>query len=332
MFINNIFQIIKEKSDIVEVAEHFGVKLNRNGFANCMFHKEKTASMSIDKNRQIFKCFGCGKGGDVIYFVQEISNCSPYEAAKQINAICNCGITFDKDNDKSDFEYSKEFAKYKYQKQIEEEEHKKRLETYNFLYDIACKINRYWHNLYIKSSFWNIDYMGDELFIIYKNKELFEYITDLFDGDIDKIYNNKSELQNLFERGIIFMDFDKISLIAYKEEEMPKTATNVEMLAYYRLKELYIKHYKKQITEEQGTKIKQKIKSQYEKDTSICEFNEKLNQKISKAIMKSEEEICEINKMIRDKKTEREILDKSISCISHLTDNPVFLENYLNNY
>lgn len=65
---------IKNKLDIVDVArEYIPLKAAGANFkANCPFHSEKTASLMISPEKQIFHCFGCGKGGDVITFVQEI--------------------------------------------------------------------------------------------------------------------------------------------------------------------------------------------------------------------------------------------------------------------
>lgn len=71
---NNIdFRILAEevikRLDIVEVAENEGLclrKKGRNYFALCPFHTERTASFSINPKKQIFKCFSCGKGGNVI--------------------------------------------------------------------------------------------------------------------------------------------------------------------------------------------------------------------------------------------------------------------------
>jgi DNA primase len=62
----------------------------------CPFHHEKTPSFSISSKKQIWKCFSCGKGGDVISLVQEFLSCNAYEAAKHINEIFRLGVDFRK--------------------------------------------------------------------------------------------------------------------------------------------------------------------------------------------------------------------------------------------
>ena len=67
-----------DKADILRatniadvVGERVALRRNGNGFVGlCPFHQEKTASFRVNVDRQTFKCFGCGQGGDVITFVQ----------------------------------------------------------------------------------------------------------------------------------------------------------------------------------------------------------------------------------------------------------------------
>lgn len=64
---------VKKKTDIVELIGEY-VKLSRSGRnfkALCPFHSEKTPSFMVSPELGIFKCFGCGRGGDVITFLQE---------------------------------------------------------------------------------------------------------------------------------------------------------------------------------------------------------------------------------------------------------------------
>ena len=65
---------IRSRNNIVEVISSYVPDLRRRGSTFkccCPFHKEKTPSFTVNEERQVFKCFGCGIGGDVFKFVQE---------------------------------------------------------------------------------------------------------------------------------------------------------------------------------------------------------------------------------------------------------------------
>ena len=73
---------IIEKNDIGDVIGEY-VKLERKGSGYsglCPFHNEKTPSFSVHEGKQIFKCFGCGKGGNVVNFIMLAENLSYVEA------------------------------------------------------------------------------------------------------------------------------------------------------------------------------------------------------------------------------------------------------------
>lgn len=76
---------LTERNDIADVVGSY-VELNKRSGANlfglCPFHSEKTASFSVSPSKQIYHCFGCGKGGGVINFIMEIENCSFPEAVE----------------------------------------------------------------------------------------------------------------------------------------------------------------------------------------------------------------------------------------------------------
>jgi len=71
-------EAIRAAVDIVEVVGEY-VSLRRRGanwFGLCPFHEEKTPSFSVNPQLGIFKCFGCGRGGDVFAFIQQIEHVS----------------------------------------------------------------------------------------------------------------------------------------------------------------------------------------------------------------------------------------------------------------
>ena len=67
---------IRSAADIIEVVSGYVElkKKGRNFFGRCPFHDEKTPSFSVNQERQIYKCFGCGVGGGSINFIMAIEN------------------------------------------------------------------------------------------------------------------------------------------------------------------------------------------------------------------------------------------------------------------
>lgn len=92
----NKIQEVKQRVDIIKVAQYLGLNLNRANKCNCIWHKEKTGSLSFSQSKQIFKCFGCGEGGDCITLVSKTLNINSYESAKLLNEAFGLGIDFRK--------------------------------------------------------------------------------------------------------------------------------------------------------------------------------------------------------------------------------------------
>jgi len=81
------------RTDIVDLISSY-LTLKRSGanyWGLCPFHNEKTPSFSVSPEKQIFKCFGCGEGGDAISFVMKMDGLSYMEAIKKL--CSRCGMT-----------------------------------------------------------------------------------------------------------------------------------------------------------------------------------------------------------------------------------------------
>ncbi len=81
---DNVIDEIKQKIDIVEfIGQYVNLKpAGSNYKALCPFHQEKTPSFFVSPERQFFKCFGCGEGGDVFNFLMKIEGVTFAEALK----------------------------------------------------------------------------------------------------------------------------------------------------------------------------------------------------------------------------------------------------------
>ncbi len=82
----NIIEEVRSRNDIVDVIGSY-VTLKKRGnsyMACCPFHHEKTPSFHVNRDKQMYHCFGCGVGGNVLTFVMEYENYSFPEAIKML--------------------------------------------------------------------------------------------------------------------------------------------------------------------------------------------------------------------------------------------------------
>ena len=82
----DIIEEVRVRNDIVDIVSGY-VKLQKKGsnyFGLCPFHNEKSPSFSVSPAKQMYYCFGCGAGGNVITFVMEYENYSFSEAFKML--------------------------------------------------------------------------------------------------------------------------------------------------------------------------------------------------------------------------------------------------------
>ncbi|WP_343524363.1 DNA primase [Pedobacter sp.] len=83
---------LRDVIDIVEVIQRHNVTLKQKGdkwTACCPFHEEKSPSFSVSTTKQIYKCFGCGEGGDAIKFVMKKEDTDFITAIRSIASIYN---------------------------------------------------------------------------------------------------------------------------------------------------------------------------------------------------------------------------------------------------
>ena len=83
---DELIEEVRAKSDIVNVISGY-VRIQKKGssyFGLCPFHNEKSPSFSVSPGKQMYYCFGCGAGGNVITFVMEYENATFQEAVKML--------------------------------------------------------------------------------------------------------------------------------------------------------------------------------------------------------------------------------------------------------
>lgn len=124
-FPDYIIQEVADKNDIYDVVSK-SVQLKKAGSSYiglCPFHNEKTPSFSVSPKRGIFKCFGCGEGGDVIRFVMKRDGVSFYDAVVKLADMANIALpkmsNYDKEAEEKKhdhkfliYEINKEAASY----------------------------------------------------------------------------------------------------------------------------------------------------------------------------------------------------------------------------
>ena len=124
----HIIENVRQVADIYDiVSEHVNLKKRgRNFFGLCPFHNEKTPSFSLNIDKQIYKCFGCGKGGGTINFIMDIEKLDFLDAVKYLGSKYNIEVNLEhnskSNNDLFNQLYSMhELAKDEYKKNISDQ-------------------------------------------------------------------------------------------------------------------------------------------------------------------------------------------------------------------
>ncbi len=101
-FPESFLQELADRNDIADVVGSYVRLTKRSGsnlFGLCPFHSEKTPSFSVSPDKQIYHCFGCGKGGSVINFIMEIENLSFPDAVEFLARRCGMEVPDDREDE-----------------------------------------------------------------------------------------------------------------------------------------------------------------------------------------------------------------------------------------
>lgn len=92
-----VIEEVRHQTNIVDIIGQY-VQLKKSGknyMGLCPFHEERSPSFSVAEDKQIFHCFGCGKGGTVFNFLQEIEGISFPESVKRVADLEHLSVDFD---------------------------------------------------------------------------------------------------------------------------------------------------------------------------------------------------------------------------------------------
>ncbi len=173
--LNEIFS----QNDIVDYVSQY-VKLKKNGrdyMGLCPFHKEKTPSFHVNQDRQLFHCFGCGAGGNLVQFVQKSEGLDFVEAVKLM--ADRAGIALPEDDMAADdvlyqkkkriYAMNKTAARYYYETLMKKEEGKIGLSYFSERRISSKTITHYGLGYapdsfnYLKNYMNSLDFSDDEL-------------------------------------------------------------------------------------------------------------------------------------------------------------------------
>ena len=238
---------IKSANDIVDIVGEY-VTLKRTGTSYkglCPFHKEKTPSFSVSADKQIFHCFGCGIGGDVIKFLMQSENVDFYEAVQML--ADRAKITLPDDNANIDF------AKVK---------HKERLFEINLAAAKYFRNNLYSPEAKQAQEYINKRHLDNETvnkfglgFAFGTKNDLFNHLKNLgFTPnemvDSGLIIKNENNFVDRFRQRLMFPIFDiKERVIAFGgrvlDDSLPKYMNSPETPIYNKSKNIYALNFAK---------------------------------------------------------------------------------------
>lgn len=186
--IQDVIDEIKSRCDIVDIISNYiSVKASGTNYkAVCPFHTEKTPSFYISPQKQIYNCFGCGEGGDVIKFVMKMENIDFMDSVKILAEKCGLEINNNMD-----------------------EETKKNIQKMKLLTDIHVETARYYLAILIQTQNKGYQYLKNRGLDdkIMKNFGL-GYAPNDWQGLFNYLTKKGYEIEDLLESGLVLRKKD----------------------------------------------------------------------------------------------------------------------------
>ena len=130
----NAAEIIRQSVTMKDICSHYGFEPNRAGFIHCPFHPgDRDASLKIYPNSRGWNCFGCGRGGSVIDFVEALCGVGFKEAVRIIDSTFNLGLPASKKASyREQMRFRQKYKELKTQADAAEKEYNKAVQEYEY--------------------------------------------------------------------------------------------------------------------------------------------------------------------------------------------------------
>ncbi|MDD5072014.1 MAG: DNA primase [Patescibacteria group bacterium] len=219
---------IKSRLDIVEIIREY-IPLKPAGInfrALCPFHREKSPSFIVSPEKQIWHCFGCGRGGDVFSFIMEIEGLGFAEVLR--NLAPRAGVTLERQNPKLTSQRNRlldimEAAADYYRKALKKEEAKS-VREYLTSRDLKEETIEFWQIGYSPDSW-------DDLINMLKARGYSE--NEIFLAGLSTKKDNSAKFYNRFRDRIMFPIFDINGAVVAFSARVRPDKENTEKMGKY---------------------------------------------------------------------------------------------------
>lgn len=256
----DLIEEVISQNDIVDVISEYVTlkKSGRNFIGLCPFHREKTPSFCVSMDKQIFKCFGCSQGGNVISFIMKIENLDFWESVELLAERSHIDLSRYEQNSKS-------FASKKETKDLRETMFSINREVGIYYHNNLAELLKEENNIvkeYVKKRQFDIKTIN-KFGIGFANGKipLFDYLLEkgYTKEDILKsgilVQNDKGKIYDRFYSRLMFPIFDiRDRIIAFGgrvlDKSLPKYVNSQENEIYHKGKTLYLMNFAKRQKQE----------------------------------------------------------------------------------